>query len=225
MKHIKITAFIVLAFFSVSASCDERKGNVQEQQEGTLPPVETQPPNTRYKPAFEGQTRIAGVKTSTPYRATVISSSLSSPWAVTPLPDGRLVITEKSGTLRIATTDGTISNKITGFPEVDDRQQGGLLDVAPAPDFTTTRMLYFTLAERTSQGSLTAVGKGRLSTDETVIENFKSSIAPFPISTTACILAAELCLIKAGIFLSPPANDRIWLPGLTHKSWIQLMVK
>jgi len=95
MKHIKITAFIVLAFFSVSASCDERKGNVQEQQEGTLPPVETQPPNTRYKPAFEGQTRIAGVKTSTPYRATVISSSLSSPWAVTPLPDGRLVITER----------------------------------------------------------------------------------------------------------------------------------
>lgn len=173
MKHLILTVLFVLTFFFVSASCDEQKKNVQEPPVGTLPPVETQQPNTNYKPAFEGQTRIAGVKTTTPYKVTVIASGLSSPWAVTPLPDGRLVITEKGGTLRLATTDGTVSDKITGFPEVDDRQQGGLLDVAPAPDFTTSRMLYFTLAERTAQRSLTAVGKGRLSDDETVIENFQ----------------------------------------------------
>ena len=203
MKYLKITALTVLAFFSVSASCDERKENVQEQPAGTLPPVETQQPNTRYKPAFEGQTRIAGVKTSTPYRATVIASSLSSPWAVTPLPDGRLVITEKGGTLRIATTDGTISNQITGFPEVDDRGQGGLLDVAPAPDFTTTRMLYFTLAERTSQGSLTAVGKGRLSDDETVIENFQIIYRAIPYFDNSMHFGGRIVFDKSGyIFVS-----------------------
>jgi Glucose/sorbosone dehydrogenases len=137
-----------------------------------LPPVETQKPNTDYKPAFEGQTRIAGVKTTTPYEVTVIADNLTAPWAVTLLPDGRLAITEKAGTLRIATTDGQVSEPISGFSEVDDRKQGGLLDVAPAPDFTTSRIIYFTLAEKTSQGSLTAVGRGRLSEDEKRIENF-----------------------------------------------------
>jgi len=203
MKYLKITALIVLAFFFMSASCDERKENVREQPAGTLPPVETQQPNTQYEPAFEGQTRIAGVKTTTPYGATVIASGLASPWAVTALPDGRLVITEKGGTLRIATTDGTISNKITGFPEMDDRRQGGLLDVASAPDFTTTRMLYFTLAERTSQGSLTAVGKGRLSDDETVIENFQIIYRAIPYFDNSMHFGSRILFDKKGnLFVS-----------------------
>lgn len=203
MKYLKITALIVLAFFFMSASCDERKENVREQPAGTLPPVETQQPNTQYEPAFEGQTRIAGVKTTTPYGATVIASGLASPWAVTALPDGRLVITEKGGTLRIATTDGTISNKITGFPEMDDRRQGGLLDVASAPDFTTTRMLYFTLAEHTSQGSLTAVGKGRLSDDETVIENFQIIYRAIPYFDNSMHFGSRILFDKKGnLFVS-----------------------
>src|SRR5690554_7166915 len=60
--------------------------------------------------------------------------------------------TEKGGTMRIVTKEGAVSSKITGFPEVDDRNQGGLLDVAVAPDFETSRMLYFSLAERTPEG-------------------------------------------------------------------------
>ena len=182
MKYFNILAIITLALFLASASCDEQKENknnetITEQtpeqpQEGTLPPVETNKANTDYKPAFEGQTRIAGMKTETPYEVKIIADGLSKPWAVTALPDGRLVITEKAGTMRIATTNGEVSGKITGFPPVDDRNQGGLLDVAPAPDFATSKMLYFTLAEKTNQGSLTAVGKGKLSADETKIEDF-----------------------------------------------------
>lgn len=203
MKHLKLTLLFVLTFFFVSASCDEQKKNVQEPPVETLPPVETQQPNTNYKPAFEGQTRIAGVKTTTPYKVTIIASGLSSPWAVTPLPDGRLVITEKGGTMRLATTDGTVSDKITGFPEVDDRQQGGLLDVAPAPDFTTSRMLYFTLAERTPQGSLTAVGKGRLSDDETVIENFQIIYRAIPYFDNSMHFGSRIVFDKEGnIFAS-----------------------
>ncbi|MDD2910310.1 MAG: PQQ-dependent sugar dehydrogenase, partial [Petrimonas sp.] len=161
MKHFKFAAIISLAWFFASASCVEQKdsdgGDIdqtpteQEPQAGTLPPVETGKANTNYKPAFEGQTRIAGVKTTTPYEAKVIASGLASPWAVTALPDGRLAITEKGGTMRIATTEGTVSPPISGFPAVDDRGQGGLLDVAPAPDFEASRMLYFTLAEKTTQ--------------------------------------------------------------------------
>lgn len=102
-----------------------------------------------------------------------MTDKLVRPWAIDVLPDGRFVITEKGGTLRIMTADGQLSAPIGGFPEVDDRSQGGLLDIAPAPDFSSSRMLYFTLAEATDQGSLTAVGRGRLSDDETIVENFE----------------------------------------------------
>jgi glucose/arabinose dehydrogenase len=164
--------FFILLSVSISCQAQEKDKNTNGQI-GILPPVETQPANTNYIPAFEGQTRIGGVKTTTPYEVKIIAEGLSKPWSVAPLPDGRLAITEKAGTMRIASTEGEVSGKITGFPEVDDRSQGGLLDVVPAPDFESSRMLYFTFAEKKPQGSLTAVGKGKLSSDETKIENFQ----------------------------------------------------
>ncbi len=203
MKHLQITAFLILAFFFLSASCDERKENAQQPPADPLPPVETQQPNTSYSPAFEGQTRIAGVRTTTPYAATIIASGLSNPWAVTALPDGRLVITEKEGTLRLVTTDGNVREKISGFPEVDDRRQGGLMDVAPAPDFTSSRMLYFTFAERTPQGSLTAVGKWRLSDNETSVENFQTIYRAIPYYDNSMHFGSRIVFDKKGnIFVS-----------------------
>lgn len=136
-------------------------------------PFETNPPNTTYQPVSADQTRAPGAITQTAYTVTILTDKLISPWAIINLPDGRLLITEKAGTLRIMTADGTLSEPIGGFPAVDDRGQGGLLDVALPPDFETSRMLYFTLAEFTEQGSLTAVGRGRLSDDETIVENFE----------------------------------------------------
>ncbi|MDR2039173.1 MAG: PQQ-dependent sugar dehydrogenase [Bacteroidales bacterium] len=173
MKYLKIllAGTSSLLFISAFAFCSNK--TPRERNSQILPPVETQKPNTGYKSAFEGQTRIPGVKTNIPYEVKVIAKGLSSPWAITSLPDGRLVITEKAGRLRIATTGGQLSDPITGFPEVDDRKQGGLLDVAHAPDFESSRMLYFTFAEKTPQGSLTAVGKGKLSANEKQIENFQ----------------------------------------------------
>lgn len=204
MKHLIITALFSLSFLFLSAACDEGKTkNEQGNPLIILPPVETQKPNTTYKPAFEGQTRIAGVKTTTPYEAKVISSELDNPWAVTSLPDGRLAITEKGGTMRIATTEGIVSGKIEGFPEVDDRNQGGLLDVAPAPDFSTSRTLYFTLAERTPQSSLTAVGKGILSNDETTIDNFQIIYRAIPYFDNSMHFGSRIVFDKEGnIFIT-----------------------
>jgi len=133
--------------------------------------VETNPPNTDYEPFFAGQTRAAGTATTTPYTVSILAEGLASPWAVTALPDGRLVITEKAGTIRIATTDGSLSGPIGGLIAVDSRSQGGLLDIAPAPDFADSRMLYMTLAEKTGRGSLTAVARGRLADDESRLES------------------------------------------------------
>lgn len=203
MHSLKIGALFLLGSLLLSATCESQKSNEattadQITQRGTLPPVENREPNTDYAPAFEGQTRIGGLKTTTPYEVTVIAESLNKPWAVTALPDGRLLITQKAGSLRIATSDGTLSEPITGFPEVDDRGQGGLLDVAPAPDFESSRMLYFSLAERTPQGSLTAIGKGRLSDDETTIEQFSIIYRAIPYFDNSMHFGSRLLFNKEG---------------------------
>lgn len=204
MKHFRTISIIMFSFVFVSASCqEEQRGKAKEPPREQFPSVETKDPNTSYKPAFEGQTRIEGVKTRTPYEVKIITDGLSNPWAVTSLTDGRLVITEKGGTMRIATTAGELSDPITGFPEVDDRNQGGLLDVAPAPDFEISRMLYFTFAEKTSQGSLTAVGKGTLSTDEKQIENFQVIFRAIPYFDNSMHFGSRIVFdIKGNIFVS-----------------------
>ena len=135
-----------------------------------LPPVETKDPNTNYKPAFAGQTRVAGVATTTPFEGKVLSSELSKPWGITALPDGRLLITEKGGTMRIATNTGTVSAAITGLPAVNASGQGGLLGVTIDPAFATNRMVYWTFSEDVQGGNLTSVAKGKLSADEQRIE-------------------------------------------------------
>ena len=163
-----------------------------------LPPVETNSPNTTYQPVFSGQTRAPGTITKTSYSVAILTDSLNSPWAVTALPDKRLVITEKAGTLRIVTADGQLSQPIGGFPKVDSRSQGGLLDVAPAPDFLSSRMLFFTLAESTSQGSLTAVGRGRLADDESRIENFEIIWRAIPYYDNSMHFGSRLAFDQAG---------------------------
>ena len=137
----------------------------------TGPPVETNPPNTDYDPAFNGQTRIGSVETKTDFSATVITSSLTAPWGITSLPDGRLLVTEKAGQMRIVTTTGTVSDPITGIPDVNSTDQGGLLGLCIDPQFATNRMVYWVFAEDFTGGTLTAVAKGKLSANETSIEN------------------------------------------------------
>ena len=135
------------------------------------PPVETRAPNSDYKPAFAGQTRIGSVKTTTPYDGTVVTNGLSKPWGLTALPDGRLLITEKDGKLRIVTTAGQIGEPITGLPAVVKGGQGGLLGVTLDPDFAGNRMVYWVFSEAAQGGNLTAAAKGKLSADERSIEN------------------------------------------------------
>lgn len=135
-----------------------------------LTPVETKPANTDYKPAFTGQTRIAGAKTTTAYEYKILDSSLKSPWGITSLPDGRLIITEKGGTMRISTLDGKVGAPITGIPAVNSDGQGGLLGIRVDPDFTNNRMVYWVFSEKLPEGNLTAVAKGKLSADDKKIE-------------------------------------------------------
>lgn len=134
-------------------------------------PVEKNAPNTNYSPAFTGQTRIGGVKTTTAIKATILTTALSAPWGITSLPDGRLLITQKGGQLRLVTTSGTVSSPITGLPSVNAAGQGGLLGLCLDPQFSANRMIYWVFSEQTAGANLTAVAKGRLSENETTVEN------------------------------------------------------
>ena len=66
---------------------------------------------------------------------TPLARGLANPWAVAVLPDGRLLVTERSGRMRLVGTDGALSAPLRGLPPVVSRNQGGLLDVVLAPDF------------------------------------------------------------------------------------------
>lgn len=133
--------------------------------------VETNSPNTSYQPAFAGQTRVTALHTSTAIQSTILTSALVAPWGIVNLPDGRFLITEKAGQMRIVTASGSISTPITGFPAVNSSGQGGLLDVCIDPNFATNRMVYWTYVRTVSGGNAIAVAKGRLATSESAVES------------------------------------------------------
>ncbi|MGZ8539236.1 MAG: PQQ-dependent sugar dehydrogenase [Chitinophagaceae bacterium] len=169
----KIFPGILIAATLLLTACGNQapKSNNSTGTDTSLVPVETKSPNTKYKPAFGGQTRIGGVKTKTTIEGKMLTKELTKPWGITTLPDGRFLITERNGSMRIATITGELSEPITGLPVVNADGQGGLLGVTTDPSFTDNSMIYWTFSENTSQGSLTAVAKGKLSADGKKVEN------------------------------------------------------
>jgi glucose/arabinose dehydrogenase len=88
------------------------------------------------------------------------------------MPDGSMLVTERSGQLRHVAEDGDVSEPIAGTPEVDARGQGGLLDVAVAPDFAESRHVYLSFSEfGEADTNSTAVARGTLSADNASLEN------------------------------------------------------
>lgn len=99
-----------------------------------------------------------------------VATGLRNPWSVEVLPDGAYIVSEKGGTLRLI-RDGHISAPISGVPEVATNGQGGLLDIALAADFATSRTLFLTYSARGNGGIGTAVARARLSDDGTKLED------------------------------------------------------
>jgi glucose/arabinose dehydrogenase len=156
--NLSLKYFVLPCFFIVNTAIAQN-------------PVETERPTANYKPAFIGQTRIRGVKTATPLAISVINKKLERPWAISVLPDGKFLITQKEGTMVVLAANGTLLKTINGLPKVDDSGQGGLLDVTLAPDFAKSRMIFWAYSEPQSRGALLAIAKGRLADDENQIEN------------------------------------------------------
>jgi len=213
---------ICIALFSTACGSNMRNGNstasssnASVQKDSTYEPVETKEPNTKTnKPAFEGQTRIAGVKTSTHYQSKMLTDALKKPWGIASLPDGRFIITEKEGTMRIATSTGSVTEPITGLPAVNASGQGGLLGVTVDPAFSENRMLYWVFSEKTTEGNLTASAKGKLSTDEKRIENATVIYRAMPAYNSNLHYGGRILFDKSGnLFVSTgERSDKVTRP-------------
>ncbi|WP_426058986.1 PQQ-dependent sugar dehydrogenase [Hymenobacter sp. B1770] len=170
---MRFGAIAAAALLSLS-TCSRGTNDADKQEaignETPGQPVETREQDAGFKPAFAGQTRAPGVKTSAAYEVRVVSEGLTKPWCIATLPDGRFLVTEKAGNLRIVSAGGQVSEKIEGLPKVVDKGQGGLLGLALDPNFSTNLLVYWAFTELRGKNNLLALGKGRLSADERRIE-------------------------------------------------------
>lgn len=152
----------------------------------TLPPVgkplEMRPPvNPAAKPNFPGQTRANYVKTSVPITETVIAKGLERAWKIQFLPDGRMMITERPGRIRIVTQQGVVGEPIAGVPvsrstanpqgPVLNFSDGGFMDVVLDPDYRTNRKVYWSFVEIRPNGNGTTLQSAVLSPDEKSFSN------------------------------------------------------
>ncbi len=130
-------------------------------------PVETKRPNAAdQKPAFSGQTRAPQPASMPEIKAETVAADLPHLWAMEFLPDGRMLVTAKEGAMHIISEEGAAGPKIDGVPDVLSGGQGGLLDVALAPDFAQTGMIFFSFSEQREKGNGTSVASARLTLDE-----------------------------------------------------------
>ncbi len=117
----------------------------------------------------------AGYTHAQQVRAEIVANGLQNPWALAFLPNGRFLVTERPGRLRIVQPDGKLGDPIAGLPRIDAGGQGGLLDVIADSDFDRNRTVYFCFSEPAEggRGNSTALARASLNADYTRLENLK----------------------------------------------------
>ena len=166
MKNLLLTTALAAVLAACGGADSAAQSPAAAQAEGGQP-WETRPANAPSQtPAFPGQTRAPEVSADVAFEVETVAEGLNKPWAIAFLPDGRMLVTEKPGRLRIVTAQGELSEPVTGLPEVDARDQGGLLDVALDPEFAQNNLIYWSYAEPRGNGTnATAVARGKLVED------------------------------------------------------------
>lgn len=113
-------------------------------------------------PGHAAQTN-APAASKTPVKVDVAADGLENPWGLQFLPDGRMIVTERPGRIRIVGKDGKLSAPVAGVPKVHARGQGGLLDIRLAADFSSSGTIFLSYAEPNADGTAqTAVARAEL---------------------------------------------------------------
>jgi glucose/arabinose dehydrogenase len=152
-----------------------------------------------YQPAFAGQTRGCGVRSSVPFDVTVVTGGLQNPWSVEPLPGGGFLVTEKPGRMRHVSAAGQLGPAIAGVPEVDARGQGGLLDIALSPTFGSDRTIYWSFTEPREGGNGTSVARGVLAADGTRLDQVRVILRTRPTYTNNAHFGSRLAFGPDGM--------------------------
>lgn len=177
---MKKSLFVILIALSANVNAVRAQGFTVK---GGPPPdnkpiegvvLEIREPNGKdQKPAFAGQTRAVAAITKTAYKTTIITDKLSHPWSIAFLPNGKIMVSEKKGSLRIVSPDGTVSNELDGMPKVVFMADAGLLDIEIDPDFKSNRTFYFSFVEQRKTGNAISVASAVLSNDEKQVKGVK----------------------------------------------------
>jgi aldose sugar dehydrogenase len=179
---------------------------------GTRPPEETviegKPLEHRetlgrgQSPAFPGQTRAPAVITKTPIETKIVARGLRALWSLAFLPDGRILVTEKAGGMRLITQDGKVGEPIGGVPRVVFGGDAGLLDVVIDPSFASNRLIYFTYVEpRDGRNNGVALARAKLPEDK--LENLDVILRVEPSVPQTAHYGSRLLFDKEGkLFVS-----------------------
>lgn len=216
-----ISALVVTAGFSACSGDSNAKDNSNGDTATAAPSKAKAPgaPNADYKPSFEGQARIGKVQTTTAYTVDKLTDKLGIPWAIIPMPDGRLLMTEKTGYMVILNADGTVAKKITGFPKVNPGGQGGLLDVALDPAFKTNKTIYWSFSENHGDSNLMAVAKGQLNEAGGSVNNPTVIFRATPALQSELHYGSRMLFDKDGnLFVS--TGERSILEGRKQAQWL-----
>jgi glucose/arabinose dehydrogenase len=191
--------------------------------------VEQGAPNASYQPAFEAQTRAPALP-ATAVTAEAFAEGLEHPWGIAALPDGTFLVTERPGRMRLVSADGTLSDPIQGLPEVDAREQGGLLDVAVSPDFASDRTVFWTYAKPLAGDmTVTAAARGVLSEDGTRMNEVQEIFVQDPPSGTPMHYGSRIVpegrghvFITTGEHFNPAERDLAQDPSTTWGKVVRL---
>lgn len=112
---------------------------------------------------FAGAQTLSVKTESGSIQVKTIAEGLENIWGMAFLPDGSMLVTERRGRMRIVSTDGKVGEPLAGLPEIYAQGQGGLLDVVLAPDFASSKKIYFSYSEPGKGGNSTAVSFATLS--------------------------------------------------------------
>jgi glucose/arabinose dehydrogenase len=149
-----------------------------------------------------------------PLDVITVAQGLDHPWGLAFLPDGRMLVTERPGRIRIVDRDGHLSKPIAGVPEVYARGEGGLLDVALDPNFASNSLIYFAFAEAGEGGAATSVARAKLAGDR--LEQLTIIFRQRPKVEGSAHFGARLLFLKDGTLLVTlgERNARDLIPDL-----------
>jgi len=221
LRHTIFSASAAIALFSTASQAQQYNGvglKVLGTRPPDTPPIAGQPLETRppqgigQQPAFPGQTRAVAVISKTLWQAQIVAHGLNQPWSFAFLPDGKILVLEKVGAMRLVdSATGKIEGNVGGVPQVRYGGDAGLLDVVLDPAFAQNRMLYFTYVEPRGEESGIVVAKAKLAPDDSHLIDVTSILHVEPSVRPLAHYGSRLLFDKNG-YLFVTLGERFFSP-------------